>query len=355
MARRSAHTCDRRHHRQGRVDEAGGREGGVGDEHLKAVPAIPCPETVRKMAQRRAHAARYRVVGEDGAIVREGVELHTPVVGELRFLDEVISAELTPDSRNATRVRLVGPMKGWATLRCFEQIESAESYAASVEGARLLECERREELNRAAIEMQRQRVIDERTSSSSAPAATSVNALQDNQQRRGETSYYYAHYDKDVTIATTPTKIEPQQHGTSSAPPDDSNDALRNNLRLKGMASYYYAHSRKDDGICFETAPQKLDRAPSDEGQLLVPTESIMDYSFSDEAERVVVRIPLKAEDAVHLEWTEHVVKLEIVTQCSRAILRLPAHNAGPFLWQSISSVRSKRKPDRLVLFIKKA
>ena len=86
-----------------------------------------------------------------------------------------------------------------------------------------------------------------------------------------------------------------------------------------------------------------------------------MDYSFSDEAERVVVRIPLKgalaaaAEDAVHLEWTEHVVKLEIVTQCSRAILRLPAHNAGPFLWQSISSVRSKRKPDRLVLFIKKA
>ena len=287
--------------------------------------------------------------------MREGVELHTPVVGELRFLDEVISAELTPDSRNATRVRLVRPMKGWATLRCFEQIESAESYAASVEGARLLECERREELNRAAIEMQRQRVIDERTSSSSAPAATSVNALQDNQQRRGETSYYYAHYDKDVTIATTPTKIEPQQHGTSSAP-DDSNDALRNNLRLKGMSSYYYAHSRKDDGICFETAPQKLDRAPSDEGQLLVPTESIMDYSFSDEAERVVVRIPLKAaEDAVHLEWTEHVVKLEIVTQCSRAILRLPAHNAGPFLWQSISSVRSKRKPDRLVLFIKKA
>ena len=243
------------------------------------------------MAQRRAHAARYRVVGEDGAIVREGVELHTPVVGELRFLDEVISAELTPDSRNAMRVRLVRPMKGWATLRCFEQIESAESYAASVEGARLLECERREELNRAAIEMQRQRVIDERTSSSSTPAATSVNALQDNQQRRGETSYYYAHYDKDVTIATTPTKIEPQQHGTSSAP-DDSNDALRNNLRLKGMASYYYAHSRKDDGICFETAPQKLDRAPSDEGQLLVPTESIMDYSFSDEAERVVVRIP---------------------------------------------------------------
>ena len=287
--------------------------------------------------------------------MREGVELHTPVVGELRFLDEVISAELTPDSRNATRVRLVGPMKGWATLRCFEQIESAESYAASVEGARLLECERREELNRAAIEMQRQRVIDERTSSSSTPAATSVNALQDNQQRRGETSYYYAHYDKDVTIATTPTKIEPQQHGTSSAP-DDSNDALRNNLRLKGMSSYYYAHSRKDDGICFETAPQKLDRAPSDEGQLLLPTESIMDYSFSDEAERVVVRIPLKAaEDAVHLEWTEHVVKLEIVTQCSRAILRLPAHNAGPFLWQSISSVRSKRKPGRLVLFIKKA
>ena len=82
-----------------------------------------------------------------------------------------------------------------------------------------------------------------------------------------------------------------------------------------------------------------------------------MDYSLSDEAERVVVRIPLKAsaEYAVHLEWTEHVVKLEIVTQCSRAILRLPAHNAGPFLWQSISSVRSKRKPDRLVLFIKKA
>ena len=219
--------------------------------------------------------------------MREGVELHTPVVGELRFVDEVISAELTPDSRNAMRVRLVRPMKGWATLRCFEQIESAESYAASVEGARLLECERREELNRAAIEMQRQRVIDERTSSSSTPAATSVNALQDNQQRRGETSYYYAHYDKDVTIATTPTKIEPQQHGTSSAP-DDSNDALRNNLRLKGMASYYYAHSRKDDGICFETAPQKLDRAPSDEGQLLRPTESIMDYSFSDEAERVV-------------------------------------------------------------------
>ena len=33
MARRSAHACDRRHHRQGRVDEAGGREGGVGDEH----------------------------------------------------------------------------------------------------------------------------------------------------------------------------------------------------------------------------------------------------------------------------------------------------------------------------------
>ena len=302
-------------------------------------------------------AARYRVVGEDGAVVREGVELSTPVVGELRFGDEVTSAELMQDSRDATRVRLVRPIKGWATLRCFEQIESAESYAVSVERARLLERERREERYRVAVESQHH--VDERPLTPSS-SAMSVNALKDNQQRRGENSYYYAHYEKadDVTFTTTPAKITLQEHEhvtTSSSVPNSN--ALRSNLNQKGMSSYYYAHSRKDDGIRFETTPQKLDKASGDGGPLVVRTEFITDYSFSDEAERVVVRIPLKgalaaaSEDDVHVEWTESSVKLEIAaTPSCRAILRLPTQS-GPF-FRSISSVRSKRKPGRIVLFI---
>jgi len=60
---------------------------------------------------------RFRVVRQAGAMVRQGVELDTPVVDVLHFGSEFVGLELGTTHDGVPRLRFEAPLRGWLSLR----------------------------------------------------------------------------------------------------------------------------------------------------------------------------------------------------------------------------------------------
>ncbi|KAH8064704.1 hypothetical protein JL722_1584 [Aureococcus anophagefferens] len=60
---------------------------------------------------------RYRCTGSNGAVVREGCEMDSEVVGELDSMEEVVGVESRVASNGLERIRIEGETPGWVVLK----------------------------------------------------------------------------------------------------------------------------------------------------------------------------------------------------------------------------------------------
>ena len=68
---------------------------------------------------------RYRCTGSNGAVVREGCEMDSEVVGELDSMEEVVGVESRVASNGLERIRIEGETPGWVSLRLLEPADGA--------------------------------------------------------------------------------------------------------------------------------------------------------------------------------------------------------------------------------------
>ena len=72
-------------------------------------------------------AQMYRVTGKNGAVVREGLEASSAVVGALAVLEIVTALEAKTNSKGVERVRVEGALSGWVSRRLLERADAKQS------------------------------------------------------------------------------------------------------------------------------------------------------------------------------------------------------------------------------------
>ena len=67
-------------------------------------------------------STKYRCKGSNGAVVREGCELDSEVVGEVDCDEVVVGVESRIASNGLERIRIEGESPGWVSLRLLELV-----------------------------------------------------------------------------------------------------------------------------------------------------------------------------------------------------------------------------------------
>ena len=349
---------------------------------------------VSSSLQSSRRSALYRIVGRSGAVVREGVELDSAVVGELSYDAIVTSAESTEAKTAAgvARRRVVRPLGGYVSARVLRPLtdEEAADYRREADAAAeraaaaearaaspaVLEAARREEARRALVAARRetgkferkpisavdaanelrrqQRERGERSAPkkdksvvSTKPLKGEVNAIKDSIARKGGNSYYFAHNEQNGAEKTT-VLLEPRRiddvpvveevapgagvdgGGAAEAPSSE----LGASIAKHGENSYYYAHSAAGGGVRVDNAPVKLETSARKE----VPITEVREFGFSEEdgGAKICVYVPAPGigdatDDDVTLLWDDTTVVLRFWHDGHKRQLDLPGRK-GPFI-----------------------
>ncbi|KAK3268484.1 hypothetical protein CYMTET_23022 [Cymbomonas tetramitiformis] len=130
------------------------------------------------------------------------------------------------------------------------------------------------------------------------------NALQRNQEKKGQNSYYYAHKRRDTGEEAAPMPEPKLLHKGTRTIDGPSEDPGKTDVAAE-HGSYYYAHaSRKTQDIAAPMPEWKLLKQTSVKMESALQIHKMEKYYFTDEGDKVKVYFPLEGVGALAPEKT---------------------------------------------------